>query len=1298
MTRGNRSNPNATDYGYRHRNGYGMPQAVSRSDTRSSGSNAHRSTADTQSFKRRPKNPAHWFIYERRAPISERVEWLISALKTASSDDDSTKGHLRTVRNIIRMAQRHYNSINYYATIGRGFRFQNKELNYGLIPNNEESITALELTVEVPQDVRTVRFYMIEEPFSQRQGIDVVGQLYFELYENQIALIENASALGHVREASERDSEEEGDGSSRPPWKATTLYTVRLDPQESVVLDNGNVKVTLECQAKYSPSGNPGAKEHDLMRNEVVGKTGWICCLLGPTVAYPAESVIVLPVRGTVCPPGMQSQFNPRARPFIPQWMIDLDFVPPHQVYTTPYIPGTLGDLVTLVRAQPQNRGVLDIRAEKHVRIAGHMRNALGPYKWFNNYLSADQNLGDCDPSTQMLVRNSLLLISEERKKQADMFRLFGQRGILLKAVRSSHRRQQRDRKQQPLCLAKAVVPGVIESKPPVRRGDTIEVRFHAMYWAKFQCVVMNVDRVGGEVTICLQWEAEGLLLPVPGQGASKCNLHFTLNNSADWLMLSALHRLWEMAHSDPELEEWEDFQGSSVSSFRIDNYVYPVKLPQVDRDADANHVESAVHLKTYDPTLNLEQKQAVHRTSKGWANGRPFLVFGPPGTGKTKTLVEIILNQFMGEATKRVYATGQEREEDEKRLRKISDDYPNGESMVNVESGALPADYDLPHRRNVLVVAPSDQAADVLTARLARHLGPAHMLRLCSPQRGLSETPISLQRYCLIDPEDASFRLPRMSDLVIDRKDVGQEKHTIRPCALKVVVTTCLASAMLHGMVSEQKKNNTDRASGKRLRGMPGLFDVLCMDEAGQATEPESLVPFAMLRPNAAVVLAGDPKQLGPPIRSRFARKHGYDVSLMGRLMLRYHCYAVISDNVLSDANAAAEGTPTEGSDMQNPQGDLWQRATTEAAKLNLNIGSGIVMLKRNYRSHMELLHVPSHLFYHDELLPFGDIRETDSFLGWEHLPNRNIPLMFAPVFGLDLQEADFATSFYNPAEIVRTANMCRLIVDSGRAKQTDIAVICPFRSHVRRLRTMLRADGLAGVDVGIVEDYQGQERRVTVLNTVRTSRSSLGLDLTQGVGLVNQPRRFNVAITRSKGLLVIVGDPDFLLTDLRWKTVLTFAVRNGCVVRHGDQDRLHEQVEYGREDKISRRSTSAIADTWMSRAVLGSQLDVLFPSEYKLREGMTMAEDSTKALGSLLEKHLTLDDNGLHFIQMPEDDDEYYWQDHDEDEEAEEEFGMDYDYDVAGNHGDPRAIFTAQELPSDPDHLEDLQWTSLL
>lgn len=120
---------------------------------------------------------------------------------------------------------------------------------------------------------------------------------------------------------------------------------------------------------------------------------------------------------------------------------------------------------------------------------------------------------------------------------------------------------------------------------------------------------------------------------------------------------------------------------------------------------------------------------------------------------------------------------------------------------------------------------------------------------------------------------------------------------------------------------------------------------------------EPLALCALAGLAgPSTRVVLAGDPKQLGPVIHSGIAKESGLGLSLLERLA-NTQPYAALVDGSTSGSHSSTQGL--------------------------------IVKLVRNYRSHSELLHLPSELFYQGELQACASPEITHTLLHWDKLPN---------------------------------------------------------------------------------------------------------------------------------------------------------------------------------------------------------------------------------------------------------------------------------------------------------------------
>uniref|UniRef100_A0A803XQ40 RNA helicase n=1 Tax=Meleagris gallopavo TaxID=9103 RepID=A0A803XQ40_MELGA len=368
-----------------------------------------------------------------------------------------------------------------------------------------------------------------------------------------------------------------------------------------------------------------------------------------------------------------------------------------------------------------------------------------------------------------------------------------------------------------------------------------------------------------------------------------------------------------------------------------------------------------------FNPMLNKQQKLAVKRILSGECRPTPYILFGPPGTGKTITVVEAILQIH----------------------------------------------FTLPDSR-ILVCAPSNAATDLICLRLHQSnlLKPGAMVRVNATCRSAEQIDDMVKPYCK------------------DGDDIWKAVW------FRIIITTCCSAGMFY-------------QTGTRL----GHFTHVILDEAGQASEPESLIPIGLISEvNGQIVLVGDPKQLGPLIKSRIAVAFGLNISLLERLISR--------DMYLRDEDAfSADGS-------YNPL--------------------LITKLINNYRSHSALLALPSKLFYNKELEVCADASVVTSLLHWEKLPRKGFPLIFHGVRGKETREGH-SPSWFNPTEAVQVMQYCCHLAknESIAVSVTDIGVITPYRKQVEKIKFLLRSIDLSDIKVGTVEEFQGQECMVTILST---------------------------------------------------------------------------------------------------------------------------------------------------------------------------------------------------------------------
>ncbi|KAF6041478.1 MOV10 [Bugula neritina] len=450
--------------------------------------------------------------------------------------------------------------------------------------------------------------------------------------------------------------------------------------------------------------------------------------------------------------------------------------------------------------------------------------------------------------------------------------------------------------------------------------------------------------------------------------------------------------------------------------------------------------LDMSLRLFTKEIETNKEQLTAIQHIVKGTSRPAPYLIFGPPGTGKTTTLVEAI---------KQVYR-------------------------------------ECPHSR-ILACAPQNAAADLVTEKLLKHIDMKDIMRL----QAMSRTYTAIERQEVKDV--SNYRSDNFSHSFKggDKKIYFPNKEQLMKKRI-LVVTLVTAGRLVSGELD-------------------GHFTHIFIDEAGHATEPETIIPIANLlkRPDGQLVLAGDPKQLGPIIRSTVAVQGGLGVSLLERLM---------NENLYKRDQTTQEFNPNY-----------------------------VTKLLQNFRSHPDILKVPNQLFYDNELQVFADPLQRERFCRWEGLPTKDFPMIFHGIVGEEKQKKA-SPSWFNPNEIDLVGHYVQLLMEcrSPKVEPHQIGVISPYHQQVRKIadtmkKLKLNQRGVTStqyenIAVGSVEKFQGDEREVIIISTVRSQDASLEHDRKFNLGFVGNPKRFNVAVTRSKALLIVIGNPNVLCQDRNW------------------------------------------------------------------------------------------------------------------------------------------------------------------
>lgn len=557
-------------------------------------------------------------------------------------------------------------------------------------------------------------------------------------------------------------------------------------------------------------------------------------------------------------------------------------------------------------------------------------------------------------------------------------------------------------------------VPGLVEQRPSIIKGDRVILQLKGSKKESEVTYEGFVHEVrASEVRIAFGERFNATYKD------NSCNVRFCINR----LTLRFQHRAVEL-----------------VDRYMLEKFLFPTgqlsDIPVPDLSD-----------KLYDQLLrnNSQQLKAIEVIVSGCFGNNPYILHGPPGTGKTVTLVE---------AMKQV-------------------------ARCNPDA-------------HILACAPSNSAADLISQKLLQHFSTDDVIRM-----------YALSRPSFAIPDD----LQKASNFDGDGKVVfGASKDTLMD--YRFVITTLTTAGRI--------------ASAKFPRKH---FTHVFIDEAGHASEPEALVAIGGIIDCGHMILAGDPKQLGPVIVSKVAVKYGLDISLMERLMNTNEIYQRQNGN------------------------DYDPRFITK--------------LRCNYRSHPSILKVPNELFYENELEECADKRITYSLCRWSGLAKQDFPVMFHSVVSREEREAK-SPSYFNTAEINIVMDYVQELLSSSdvQINPADIGIISPYSQQVKKLRqalrmshpqnypnVKLRGKDLTKVSVGSTEEFQGQERSVIIITTVRSDPDRLKADWKCNLGFLRNPKRFNVALTRAQALLIIVGNPYILSLDDKWNKIIEHCYENGSM-----------------------------------------------------------------------------------------------------------------------------------------------------
>jgi ATP-dependent RNA/DNA helicase IGHMBP2 len=427
-------------------------------------------------------------------------------------------------------------------------------------------------------------------------------------------------------------------------------------------------------------------------------------------------------------------------------------------------------------------------------------------------------------------------------------------------------------------------------------------------------------------------------------------------------------------------------------------------------------------------PKLNASQQAAV--TNILAANDLA-IVHGPPGTGKTTTLVQAI------------------------------------KALIKQD------------HKQILVVAPSNTAVDLLSEKLSEE--GLNVLRVGNPAR-VSERLMSLTLDSKISEHSSIKEIKRLKKQANEFRDMAhkykrnfgkaerEQRKALFDEARKIIKEVGNTEQYIIDDLIAKAQVITATLVGANHYTVRNLqYHTVVIDEAGQALEPACWIPILKAQ---KVVLAGDHCQLSPTIKSEEAARKGLSTTLLEK------CTALHPESV--------------------------------------------TLLEEQYRMHETIMGYSSSIFYEDKLKAHASVAQ--------HLLHAaDNPLSFVDTAGCGFDEKSEGTSTTNPEEAAFLFKHLTMLVTelSAYYQPKDfptVAVISPYKQQIQLLKEqLLHAPALQPyadkISVNTIDSFQGQERDIVYISMTRSNTENK-------IGFLSDIRRMNVAMTRARKKLVVIGD----------------------------------------------------------------------------------------------------------------------------------------------------------------------------
>ena len=380
---------------------------------------------------------------------------------------------------------------------------------------------------------------------------------------------------------------------------------------------------------------------------------------------------------------------------------------------------------------------------------------------------------------------------------------------------------------------------------------------------------------------------------------------------------------------------------------------------------------------------------------------------------------------------------------------------------------------------QQVLVVAPSNTAVDLLSEKLSDE--GLNVLRVGNPAR-VSERLMSLTLDSKMSGHGTMKDIKRLKKQAGEFKDMAhkykrnfgkaerEQRKALFDEAYKIMKEVTRLEQYISDDLRAKAQVITATLVGANHYTVRDLrYNTVVIDEAGQALEPACWIPILKAK---KVILAGDHCQLPPTIKSNEAAKGGLSVTLLEKCV-RLHPEAV-------------------------------------------------VRLEEQYRMHDQIMGYSSKVFYDEKLVAHPSVATHLLFPA-------DAPLVFIDTAGCGFDELSENASISNPEEAVLLFKhlsllAAELVTRYDSADFPSIAVISPYKEQIYVLKEqLLHSPELLAygnkISVNTIDSFQGQERDIVYISMTRSNAAGV-------IGFLSDTRRMNVAMTRARKKLVVVGD----------------------------------------------------------------------------------------------------------------------------------------------------------------------------